>query len=151
MADFFANLGEVHSVGALIKGGGASSVARHFLRLRQQQPPEDCRSARGFDQQEGKGDSKDMQMATEQKQAPNHEEIAILAHDLWYQEGCQDSRDLEYWLRAERQLSTNSRRGNGQKGNALVTRKASSTTGKTSTTQPAPQAGTMASVTRKRK
>jgi Protein of unknown function (DUF2934) len=32
------------------------------------------------------------------------EEIAELAYSLYVQEGCQHGRDVEYWLRAEKQL-----------------------------------------------
>ena len=32
------------------------------------------------------------------------EEIAELAYSLYVQDGCQHGRDVEYWLRAEKQL-----------------------------------------------
>lgn len=37
--------------------------------------------------------------------APSHETIAILARDLWEQEGRPQNRDTEIWLEAERRLS----------------------------------------------
>jgi hypothetical protein len=39
---------------------------------------------------------------------PSHADIAARAYALWQEEGCQDGRDVEYWLRAERQLNGNS-------------------------------------------
>ncbi|HEU0039353.1 MAG TPA: DUF2934 domain-containing protein [Verrucomicrobiae bacterium] len=38
--------------------------------------------------------------------APPDEKIAALARQLWEQDGRQTGRDLEYWLKAERQLSS---------------------------------------------
>lgn len=35
---------------------------------------------------------------------PKQEEIAALAYNLYVQEGCQQGRDVDYWLRAEKQL-----------------------------------------------
>ncbi len=37
---------------------------------------------------------------------PRHDEIAHLARQIWEWEGRQSGHDLEYWLRAERQLLT---------------------------------------------
>jgi hypothetical protein len=45
-----------------------------------------------------------MELATEQRQTLNHDEIAKVARDLWQREGCQGGRDQEYWLKAEQQL-----------------------------------------------
>lgn len=45
-----------------------------------------------------------METAMEQKPALNHDEIAKVARELWQKEGCQNGRDLEYWLQAEQQL-----------------------------------------------
>jgi len=36
--------------------------------------------------------------------APPDEKIAVLARQLWEQDGRQTGRDLEYWLKAEQQL-----------------------------------------------
>jgi hypothetical protein len=36
--------------------------------------------------------------------APTHEEIALLAHELFVRSGCEPGRELEFWLEAERQL-----------------------------------------------
>jgi hypothetical protein len=33
-----------------------------------------------------------------------HEEISLLAHIHWQQDGCPPGRDLDYWLRAEAEL-----------------------------------------------
>jgi hypothetical protein len=45
-----------------------------------------------------------MDMAKELQQTLNHDAIAKVARDLWQNEGCQNGRDLEYWLKAEQQL-----------------------------------------------
>jgi DUF2934 family protein len=37
---------------------------------------------------------------------PRQDEIAHLARQIWEWEGRQSGRDMEYWLRAERQLLT---------------------------------------------
>ena len=39
-----------------------------------------------------------------QQPSPTHEEIALRAHELYLQSGCQLGRDKEFWLEAERQL-----------------------------------------------
>jgi hypothetical protein len=45
-----------------------------------------------------------MNLANEPKPHSKHQKIAILARELWMSEGSQSGRDLEYWLRAERQV-----------------------------------------------
>jgi hypothetical protein len=45
-----------------------------------------------------------MNATNEQEQALTHESIANLARQLWQSEGGQEGRDLEYWLKAERQI-----------------------------------------------
>jgi hypothetical protein len=37
---------------------------------------------------------------------PSQEKIAAVARQLWEKDGRQDGRDLEYWLKAEKQLSS---------------------------------------------
>jgi hypothetical protein len=41
---------------------------------------------------------------TSQGPSPTHTEIALRAHELYLQSGCQSGRDKEFWLEAERQL-----------------------------------------------
>jgi hypothetical protein len=45
-----------------------------------------------------------MEMTTEDKPPLEHDEIARTARRIWEQEGRQAGRDLENWLRAEREL-----------------------------------------------
>ncbi len=40
----------------------------------------------------------------EQKRALKHEDIAMIARQLWEQNGFQSGRDAEYWLEAEQLL-----------------------------------------------
>ena len=47
--------------------------------------------------------------------SPAKEKIAALARQLWEQDGRQPGRDLEYWLKAEQQLSPA-----GQQANAAT-------------------------------
>ena len=35
---------------------------------------------------------------------PKHEEIAVLAYEIWQKGGCKPKTDLENWLKAEKQL-----------------------------------------------
>ena len=37
---------------------------------------------------------------------PTHEQVSLLAYQLWKKAGCQNGHDLEYWLEAEKQLNT---------------------------------------------
>ena len=93
-----------------------------------------------------------MQTAIEKERALDQNEIAILAHNIWYNEGCQNGRDLEYWLRAEQQLRAISQQGNGQTyDGAPVERKVTSSTGKSSTGQAASLAEQSAFNSRKRR
>jgi hypothetical protein len=41
---------------------------------------------------------------TEQNK-PTHEQVSLLAYQLWKKGGSQNGHDLEYWLQAERQLN----------------------------------------------
>ena len=45
-----------------------------------------------------------MKMTSQNGRRIGHSEIAALAKQLWEREGRRAGRDLEYWLRAERQL-----------------------------------------------
>jgi len=93
-----------------------------------------------------------MQTTAEQEPIVVHGEIAKVAHDTWYQEGWQNGRDLEYWLRAEPQLRAHSQQWNGQhKDDVLAKRKVPSAILKASASQPVPQAGPSTSNSRKRK
>ena len=92
-----------------------------------------------------------MQTATEQERALDQNEIAILAHDIWYKDGCQDGRDLEYWVMAE-QLGAIGQQGNGQsQDSAPVERKVTSSAGKSSTSHSAPMAEQSAFNSRRRR
>src|SRR5688572_20140603 len=54
--------------------------------------------------------TKDMNTTNEpEKSKLIHEEIALLAYQLWQKDGQQTGRDLEYWLRAEKELYAMSR------------------------------------------
>jgi len=93
-----------------------------------------------------------MQTAVELKQTVSHGEIAMVARDLWQKEGCQNGRDLEYWLRAEKQLLAPNQQGNARcEDNAPVKRSILSAAGNTSASRPAPLAESSASNSRKRK
>jgi hypothetical protein len=39
-----------------------------------------------------------------QSESPSHDEIAVLAHQLWEINGRPDGRDVEFWFQAENQL-----------------------------------------------
>ena len=58
-----------------------------------------------------------MNATSEQKPALNHEDIANLARQIWQSEGGQPGRDLEYWLKAERQILAASESTKTQKKN----------------------------------
>ena len=45
-----------------------------------------------------------MNTATETKKQVRHEDIAQRARQIWEREGHQAGHDVEYWLRAEREL-----------------------------------------------
>ena len=93
-----------------------------------------------------------MQTAVELKQTVSHGEIAMVARDLWQKEGCQNGRDLEYWLRAEQQLLAVNQPGNPRcEDNAPVKRNVLSVSGKPSASRPAPLAESSASNSRKGK
>jgi hypothetical protein len=36
---------------------------------------------------------------------PTHEQVALLAYQLWTKAGCQYGHDVDYWLQAEKQLN----------------------------------------------
>jgi hypothetical protein len=46
-----------------------------------------------------------MKTTTEHQTHVGHDEIAQRAREIWEREGRQSGRDLEYWLRAERELN----------------------------------------------
>jgi Protein of unknown function (DUF2934) len=52
----------------------------------------------------GVGNPKPLQNPLMSTLTLKQEEIAELAYSLYVQEGCQHGRDVEYWLRAEKQL-----------------------------------------------
>jgi hypothetical protein len=35
---------------------------------------------------------------------PTHEQVALVAYQLWKKGGCQPGHDRDYWLQAEKQL-----------------------------------------------
>jgi hypothetical protein len=37
---------------------------------------------------------------------PTHEQVAVLAYQIWKKGGCPHGHDLEYWLQAEKQLNS---------------------------------------------
>ena len=39
------------------------------------------------------------------RHAPTHDEIARRAYEIYEADGCQPGRDVEYWLRAEAELT----------------------------------------------
>ena len=45
-----------------------------------------------------------MNHKTQQETTVSHDQIAQLARQTWSDEGCQEGRDVEYWLRAEQEL-----------------------------------------------
>jgi hypothetical protein len=51
-----------------------------------------------------------MKTKNENDTTANHDDIARLAQQIWEREGRQSGRDLEYWLRAECQMLSNSPR-----------------------------------------
>ena len=51
-----------------------------------------------------------MKTTTENNRRVRHEDITELAKQIWEREGRQVGKDLEYWLRAERQLLSRSNR-----------------------------------------
>ena len=53
-----------------------------------------------------------MKMKNENDTPANHAQIAKWARQIWESEGRQPGRDLEYWLRAEKQVQS--------KGNSLT-------------------------------
>jgi hypothetical protein len=55
-------------------------------------------------------------MQTTEQQTLNHDEIAKAAWLIWQQEGCQQGRALEHWVKAEQQLLAAK---NGQSGGAV--------------------------------
>jgi len=54
-----------------------------------------------------------MQTATDQQQTLGHDEIAEAAWLIWQQEGSQQGRDQECWLKAEQQLLAAKRKQSG--------------------------------------
>lgn len=62
-----------------------------------------------------------MKTVTEKHAHVRHEDIAELAKQIWKSEGRQAGRDLEYWLRAERQLSSSKDSGNNLTSKQLST------------------------------
>jgi hypothetical protein len=71
-----------------------------------------------------------MNAIIEQKPALNHDDIANLARQIWQSEGGQEGRDLEYWLKAERQILAAKQQTSRQMNDAVAKRNASSATGK---------------------
>ena len=78
-----------------------------------------------------------MERSTKQQQTVSHDEIAMVARKIWQEEGCQKGRDLEYWLKAERQILASTPRGQNQVANAPVKGSVSVGTGKIPASQSA--------------
>ena len=62
-----------------------------------------------------------MKAITEINSHLNQQEIANLAKQIWEREGRQAGRDLDYWLRAERQVLLNRNPGNDLPRKPLAT------------------------------
>ncbi len=62
-----------------------------------------------------------MRKTTENVSPANHDEIAGLAKRLWERDGRPSGRDLEYWLRAERQLPASRKRADKTAANRTTT------------------------------
>ena len=52
-----------------------------------------------------------MNAATKTPDKSNHQEIAVLAFELWSKAGHEQGRDLEFWLEAEKQFKPNVQAG----------------------------------------
>jgi len=39
---------------------------------------------------------------------PSHEQIALVAYELWEKDGCKEGHALDYWLEAERRAAIKS-------------------------------------------
>ncbi len=72
----------------------------------------------------------------EPKPVLNHDEVAILAQEIWQREGCQAGRDAEYWLKAEQQLLAVSQPKKEPVKNAGAKRKTPPASKENSSTQP---------------
>src|ERR1035438_2182890 len=86
-----------------------------------------------------------MNSTSEQEPVLNQDNIAHLARQIWQSEGGQPGRDLEYWLKAERQIQAASQLGKLPAKSAGVIRKTASATAKNSASPPAALAGSSAS------
>lgn len=62
-----------------------------------------------------------MKTVTEKHVRVQREEIAKLAKQIWESEGMQAGRDLDYWLRAERQLRSSRDPGSNLPSRQLAT------------------------------
>lgn len=62
-----------------------------------------------------------MKTVTEKHVRVQREEIAKLAKQIWESEGMQAGRDLDYWLRAERQLRSSRDPGSNLPSTQLAT------------------------------
>ncbi len=58
-----------------------------------------------------------MKTTMENKGKVSHDEIAQRAKQIWELEGRQSGRDIEYWLRAERELVASRNRGSNERSN----------------------------------
>jgi Protein of unknown function (DUF2934) len=55
----------------------------------------------------------------EKSKQSKHEEIAVLAFELWSKAGRRPGRDLEYWLEAEKQFQAGTKRHPTVQGNHI--------------------------------
>ena len=62
-----------------------------------------------------------MKTTKESERQTNHHEIPNLAREIWEREGQQLGRDLDYWLRVERQLLSGKNPPNNLPRNQLTT------------------------------
>jgi hypothetical protein len=91
-----------------------------------------------------------MNASFEKKTQISHDEIANLAQQIWQTEGCQSGRDLEYWLKAERQIPAASQPGKQPAKNAGPKLNTPAATGKKTVRQPAAPVGSSVSDLRNR-
>lgn len=95
LSDYEAGLARTSGVGR----GGFEKIPNRLFQL----PAGDFESKQKR-QGRGKRENVSMKTTTENNARVQHEDIAELAKQIWEREGRQAGRDLEYWLRAERQL-----------------------------------------------
>jgi hypothetical protein len=67
-----------------------------------------------------------MNTTTQNRPQIEHSQIAHRAKEIWEREGRQAGRDLEYWLRAERELDSGKNGASEPQSNRATTRTAQS-------------------------